>query len=406
MIGVDYAGPIWYWVSKQWEGKAYVLLYACSLTQGIYLDLLPNLETEECLKSFKQFIARRGRPEQIYSDNSRTFIGAANWIRAVMKDEWLQTYLSINQIKWQFNLSRTPWWGGQFERLIGLVKSALNKTIGNGLLWWKELQEVLLDVEITLNNRPLSYVEDDLQMPLLTLNAMLFLNSNLLPELQLHHIETADLRKWAKHLLKCKEAVWSRWTNEYLRSLRERHREQWGAGRDTPAFGDVVIIKTDTKTEGSGRWESSRIWSLEMMESLEEQNCAQESPTWNVRSNNFTHWNNCVTGRWQHPRQGWTQRLPHFAQDGMLQLQHACVCKRLPKRKSEMNSPNKQCYQLAFSWRTDTIETVVLFTFKKWLSIWWVWTFYSRQSNLSEKHISPPEIYGGSVSRMWLRNIK
>lgn len=213
-------------------------------------------------------------------------------------------------------------------------------------------------------------------MPLLTLNAMLLLKSNLLPELQPHHIETADLRKWAKHLLKCKEAVWSRWTNEYLRSLRERHRAQWGAGRDTPAFGDVVIIKTDTKTEGSGRWESSRIWSLEMMESLEEQNCAQESPTWNVRSNNFTHWNDCVTGRWQHPRQGWTQRLPHFAQDRMLQLQHACVCKRLPKRKSEMNSPNKQCYQLAFSWRTDTIETVVLFTFKKWLSIWWVWTFY------------------------------
>ena len=133
-----------------------------------------------------------------------------------MKDERLQTYLSINQIKWQFNLSRAPWWGGQFERLIVLVKSALNKTIGNGLLWWKELQEVLLDVEIV-------------QMPLLTLNAMLFLNSNLLPELQPHHIETADLQKRAKHLLKCKEtnniqAVWSRWTNEYLRSLCKRHR--------------------------------------------------------------------------------------------------------------------------------------------------------------------------------------
>ena len=87
VIGVDYAGPIRYRVSKQREGKAYVLLYACSLTRGNYLDLLPNLETEECLKSLKQFIARRGRPEQIYSDNSRTFIGTANWIRAVKKDE-------------------------------------------------------------------------------------------------------------------------------------------------------------------------------------------------------------------------------------------------------------------------------------------------------------------------------
>ena len=150
VIGVDYAGPIRYRVSKQREGKAYVLLYACSLTRRIYLNLLPNLETGECLKSLKQFIARRGRPERIYSDNGRTFVGAANWIRAVMKDERLPTYLTINQIKWQFNLSRAPWWGRQFERMIGLVKSTLNKTIGNGLLWWKELQEVLLDVEITL----------------------------------------------------------------------------------------------------------------------------------------------------------------------------------------------------------------------------------------------------------------
>ena len=51
MIVVDYAGPIRYRVSKQREGKAYVLLYAGSLTRGIYLDLLPNLKTAECLKS-------------------------------------------------------------------------------------------------------------------------------------------------------------------------------------------------------------------------------------------------------------------------------------------------------------------------------------------------------------------
>ena len=153
-----------------------------------------------------------------------------------MEDERLQTYLNTNQIKWQFNLSCALWWGGQFERLIGLVKSTLNKTIGNGLLRWKELQDALLDVGITLNNRPLSYVEDDVQMPLLTLNAMLFLNSNLLPELQPHHIETTDLRKRAKHLLKGKEAIWSRWTKEYLRSLRERHHALRGAGRDTPVL--------------------------------------------------------------------------------------------------------------------------------------------------------------------------
>ena len=98
VIGVDYAGPLRYRISKQREGKAYVLLYACSLTRGIYLDLVPNLETTECLLSLKQFIARRGRPDRIYSDNGRTFVGAAKWMRDVAKDERVQDYLSTNQI--------------------------------------------------------------------------------------------------------------------------------------------------------------------------------------------------------------------------------------------------------------------------------------------------------------------
>ena len=89
-----------------------------------------------------------------------------------------------------------------------------------------------------------------MQIHLLTPNAMLFLNSNLLPELQPHQIETADLRKRAKHLLKCKEAIWSRWTKEYLRSLRERHRAQRGAGGDALSVGDVVIVKTEDKSRG------------------------------------------------------------------------------------------------------------------------------------------------------------
>ena len=62
------------------------------------------------------------------------------------------------------------------------------------MLSWKELQEVLLDVEITLelNNRPLSYLEDDPQLPFLTPSSMLFVNSNVLPELQPHHFFCLD----------------------------------------------------------------------------------------------------------------------------------------------------------------------------------------------------------------------
>ena len=60
-----------------------------------------------------------------------------------------------------FNLSRAPLWGGQFERMVGIVKGSLYKTIGNGFLTWTELEEVVLDVEVAVNNRPLGYIQDD-----------------------------------------------------------------------------------------------------------------------------------------------------------------------------------------------------------------------------------------------------
>ena len=62
--------------------------------------------------------------------------------------------------------------GGQFERMVGLVKQALYKTIGRANLRWPQLEEVILDVEIALNNRPLAYQEDDVQLPALTPNVM------------------------------------------------------------------------------------------------------------------------------------------------------------------------------------------------------------------------------------------
>ena len=59
-------------------------------------------------------------------------------------------------------------------------------------------------LKIALNNRPLQYLEDDIQMPTLTPNSMLFVGCNAIPELEAHHEEEADLRKRAKFLSRCK----------------------------------------------------------------------------------------------------------------------------------------------------------------------------------------------------------
>ena len=67
VIGVDYAGPLSYKTNgkSKKEGKAYLLLYTCSLSRAVHLELLPTLETQEFIRSLKQFVARRGRTRKL-----------------------------------------------------------------------------------------------------------------------------------------------------------------------------------------------------------------------------------------------------------------------------------------------------------------------------------------------------
>ena len=97
----------------------------------------------EFIKSIKKLIARRGSPNIIYSDNAKTFQAGAKWLIKINKDEKFHNFLSNENITWKLNLSKAPWWGGQFERLIGLTKQTLYRTIGKAHLKWEELEEVL-----------------------------------------------------------------------------------------------------------------------------------------------------------------------------------------------------------------------------------------------------------------------
>ena len=169
-MGVDFAGPVKYLNKSKREMKAYTVLYARCLTRAVYLGILPDLSGEEFIHSIKRLITRQGRPEKIFSDNGKTFVAEAKWLRKIRNDEKLNELLAKQGIAWQFNLSRSPWWLGGTSQL------------GNGNLWWHELEEVALDVEITLNNRPLGYVEDDVQIPILTPSAMLYGQPNQLQE--------------------------------------------------------------------------------------------------------------------------------------------------------------------------------------------------------------------------------
>ena len=198
---------------------------------------------EEIIICFKRFVARRGRPQKVYPDNAKTFKAAADWVNAIIKSERFQDDLSESCIKWQFNLSHAPSWGGQFERMVRLMKQCLYKSVGKANLKWKELEEILLDIENTLNNRPLCYLENDIQFPIVAPNTLVCRENmyNLGDGIE---SVNGDLRKRAKYIRKCKNNAWNRWKNKYLKSLREKHNMQSKKQKLPPlSTGDVMFIE-------------------------------------------------------------------------------------------------------------------------------------------------------------------
>lgn len=58
---------------------------------------------------------------------------------------------------------------------------------------YEELGDVVLDLELALNNRPLSYLKDDVELPALTPNSLLNINPVEVLKLKGYDLENQDL---------------------------------------------------------------------------------------------------------------------------------------------------------------------------------------------------------------------
>ena len=95
------------------------------------------------------------------TDNAKTFKSASVDVKKISKSSEVKKYLANRQIDWQFIMEQAPWWGGFWERLVRSVKRCLKKSVGRSLLTFKELRTLVVEIEATLNNRPLTYIYDD-----------------------------------------------------------------------------------------------------------------------------------------------------------------------------------------------------------------------------------------------------
>ena len=287
--GLDYFGPLF--IARNGESqKVWVCLYTCMAVRAIHLELVLDMSAYEFLLCMRRFIAQRGKPSLIISDNAAQFKLANatlhNAWNNVVSDDSVTSFLSKECIKWNYIPEFSPWMGGFYERLVGLVKRALRKSLGMVSLSLTQLLTLLKEVEAVINTRPLVCLDDDVHVTPLTPAHFLGQSTNVgIPDVSCapddeyvpHMYKKMSskqhlLERWKtgqQHL----NSFWKVWSEEYLLSLRERHqrapsmKQSRVASSPIPSINDIVIVKDNNRPRNA--WKMGKIVQLNSSEDKE-----------------------------------------------------------------------------------------------------------------------------------------
>jgi hypothetical protein len=257
-VALDYFGPLTVVIGRRTE-KRYVCLFTCMATRAVHLEVVSSLDVDSFLLGFRRFVARRGKPKTVFSDNGTNLVAGEKEMREQLEN-WNREKLEKDHtdlgITWKFSPPSGPHFGGVWERIVRSCKTPLRLVLQNRTVSDEVLQTVITEVEALLNGRPLTHLGVDPDDPLpLTPNH--FLIGQAVPRIPsdiLAPEEMTSKRRWraAQAIV---DQFWRRWMKEYVPSLIERRK--WLRHRRNLKIGDVVIVVEPNTPRGL--WPLGRI---------------------------------------------------------------------------------------------------------------------------------------------------
>ncbi|XP_049300487.1 uncharacterized protein LOC125774271 [Anopheles funestus] len=241
--GLDYFGPIHVTVGRRHE-KRWGAIFTCLTTRAIHLEVVHTLTTASCILAIRRFVARRGSPREIISDQGTNFVGAARELREALKDvdtDALMERFSSPVMKWTFNPPSAPHFGGCWERLVQSVKKALSSLDLPKTPSDEQLISTLTEIELIINCRPLTYIplEDEMDSPITPNHLLLGSSDGAKPEAFLDDSPAAVKASWCAAQRNA-QLFWKKWTEDYLPTLTRRTK--WFEPVKPIAVGDIVLI--------------------------------------------------------------------------------------------------------------------------------------------------------------------
>ncbi|KRZ75294.1 Gypsy retrotransposon integrase-like protein 1 [Trichinella papuae] len=249
--GLDLAGPFFTRKGKK-VNKNYICLFTCMTTRAVHLEVVSEMTAPRLLQALRRFIARRGKPCVLQSDNFKSFKQLDKELRQLVSVEMVDNIareLTSHRIEWNFITERAPWMGGYWERLIRSMKTSLKKILQNSMLEEEEFRTVISEVEARMNSRPLTYLTDNPNNPEV-LTPYHFLTGT-------HYVDipevTKDEDEWVPKTQTTSQLMrnwnlrqrliaqwWKRWKAEYVTNLNIR--QKWYNSGNAPNTGDIVLV--------------------------------------------------------------------------------------------------------------------------------------------------------------------
>ncbi|XP_065357232.1 uncharacterized protein LOC135951499 [Calliphora vicina] len=256
--GLDFAGPF---DVKSYSGRAcriskgYVCVFVCFSTKAIHLEATSELSTQAFLAAFSRFVARRGCPLHLHSDNGKNFVGASK----VLAKEFIQTsqqrilanYAHQN-ISWHFIPAGPPHMGGLWEAGVKSFKTHFRKITGCYKYTFEELSTLLSKIESCLNSRPISPISTDPSDTCALTPGHFLIGTPILAPVdpQVTDIAISITNRWQRLKL-IHQNFCSRWKNEYLKEMNKRTK--WQRPELNIEKGVMVVIKDENLPSNSWR---------------------------------------------------------------------------------------------------------------------------------------------------------
>jgi hypothetical protein len=232
-------------VKKRTTGKGWGVIFVCTASSAIHLELTESYSTDAFLQALRRFMCLHGTPHTIISDRGEQLVAASRQVES-WDTSVIQNWLAARKIKWKFAPVGGQHMNGQAERMIQQVKKVLKSTLDGKSCSFNELTTILFEAAVIVNSRPIGIAgrDSDLEAgtPITPLHLMLGRATIEAPQMDFN--TDFNLTRRLQFVDEVKREFWHKWRAIVFQGLDRSYK--WRQDQRDSQVGDVVLLKDET----------------------------------------------------------------------------------------------------------------------------------------------------------------